>query len=111
MKIVTLNPPFLENFSREARSPAIAKSGTFYYPMWLAYATGYLESRGHEVKLIDAAASRIPLDEVVKQIKEFNPSLLVCSTSTPSIYADIESAVAIKKQLPSLYTVLVGVHV
>ena len=111
MKIVALNPPFLQSFSREARSPAVAKSGTLYYPMWLAYAVGYLEQQGHEVLLIDAAARQIPLDDVLRQIEAFCPALVVCATSTPSIYSDIESTVAVKKRIPSVYTVLVGVHV
>ena len=42
MKILLLNPPFLEHFSRPQRSPAVTKSGTLYFPMWLAYAAGAL---------------------------------------------------------------------
>jgi len=44
MKILMLNPPFLPKFSRTSRSPAVAKGGTIYYPIWLAYATGVLEN-------------------------------------------------------------------
>jgi len=110
MKIVALNPPFLANFSRDSRSPAVAKSGTLYYPMWLAYATGYLEKHGHEVLLLDAAAIDMPREEVVAKISSFKPDLLFSSTSTPSIYNDIEVAVEVKKAC-SCFTVLVGVHV
>ena len=35
----------------------MAKGGTFYYPYYLAYATGVLESHGFKVKLIDAIAN------------------------------------------------------
>jgi hypothetical protein len=56
MKVLTLNPPFFLRFSREQRSPAVTKSGTLYYPMWLAYATGVLEQDGFDVKLVDAPA-------------------------------------------------------
>jgi anaerobic magnesium-protoporphyrin IX monomethyl ester cyclase len=110
MRIVMLNPPFLPRFSRESRSPAVAKSGTLYYPMWLAYATGYLEKAGHDVLLLDAAAAGMSLEAVVSRTKDFGPALAVLDTSTPSIYSDIEAARALKKAVPALFVVLVGVH-
>jgi anaerobic magnesium-protoporphyrin IX monomethyl ester cyclase len=110
MRILALNPPFLPKFSRESRSPAVAKSGTLYYPMWLAYAVGYLEKAGHEVLLLDAAAAGVSLETVAAQAKDFGPALAVLDTSTPSIYSDIEAAKALKKTVPSLFVVLVGVH-
>ena len=36
MNVLFLNPPFLPRFSREQRSPAVTKSGTYYYPKWLS---------------------------------------------------------------------------
>jgi radical SAM superfamily enzyme YgiQ (UPF0313 family) len=111
MRILMLNPPFLPKFSRESRSPAVAKSGTLYYPMWLAYATGYLEKAGHEPLLVDAAATGLPVEDVVRKAMAFNPALAVLDTSTPSIYSDIETAQTLKTALPSLFVVLVGVHV
>ena len=111
MKVLTLNPPFLPKFSREARSPAIARSGTLYYPMWLAYATGNLEKADNEVLLIDAPATNLSLEQVIQKAIAFNPKVAVLDTSTPSIYNDIEVAIALKKAIPSLYCVLVGVHV
>ena len=38
MNVLFLNPPYMPNFSRGQRSPQVTKSGTFYYPIWLAYA-------------------------------------------------------------------------
>lgn len=111
MRIVTLNPPFFLKYSRESRSPAVARSGTLYYPMWLAYATGYLEKAGHEVLLIDATGASEDRNETVKKIKKFNPVMVVIDTSTPSIYNDIDVAKALKEKIPSLFVVLVGVHV
>ncbi|MEK7376778.1 MAG: hypothetical protein AABZ57_06425, partial [Candidatus Margulisiibacteriota bacterium] len=56
IKVLLLNPPFFPKFSRSQRSPAVIKSGTLYYPIWLAYATGALEKAGIETSLIDAPA-------------------------------------------------------
>ncbi len=55
MKVLMLNPPFHRRYSRQSRSPCVTKGGTFYYPYYLAYATGVLEN-GFDVKLIDAVA-------------------------------------------------------
>lgn len=96
-------------FSREQRSPAVTKSGTFYFPMWLCYAVGLLEENGFEVQIIDAPAKRIDEQKVLSAVNKFSPDLLVVDTSTPSIYNDIEIAVSIKKSI-GCYVVLVGTH-
>jgi len=93
MKILFLNPPFKTEFgryTRASRSPAVAKSGTVYYPIYLAYAAGVSEQVGHEVKLIDSCAYGYGEEETLKIAKEFNPELIVIDTSTASIYNDIE---------------------
>ena len=111
MKIMTLNPPFMPKFSREQRSPAVTKSGTLYYPMWLAYATGVLEQEGFEVKLVDAPAQSKGMKEVVDFLEYFRPEMAVLDTSTPSIYNDVKVAAKVKQILPHCTTVLVGPHV
>ena len=54
MKILLLNPPFIQKFSRTSRSPGVSKGGCVYFPIWLAYATGALERKRHDVMLFDA---------------------------------------------------------
>jgi radical SAM superfamily enzyme YgiQ (UPF0313 family) len=111
MRIVALNPPFLPKFSRESRSPAVAKSGTLYYPMWLAYAVGYLEKNGHEVLLIDAPATGLDVEMIAEKVREFKPEMAILDTSTPSIYSDVEVGVQLKEVMGKLFLVMVGVHV
>ena len=112
MKVLFLNPPFMGEygkFSREQRSPAVTKSGTFYYPMWLCYAAGLVEKNGFDVKVIDAPAKRMGIEDVIKDAKEFAPALTVVDTSTPSIFNDVNVAVRIK-ELTGSFIVLVGTH-
>ena len=113
MNILLLNPPFLPDkgkFSREQRSPAVTKSGTFYYPMWLAYATGVLEDAGFDCKLIDAPASGISLDEIIHtSLAAFQPELIVVATSTPSIANDVAAAARLKGKYDA-FIILVGTH-
>jgi len=111
MRIFLLNPPFLKNFSRPQRSPAVTKSGTLYFPMWLAYAAGALEDAGFEVDLVDAPADGFDFDYCLRRAKQFAPNLIVLDTSTPSIYNDVEIAGKLKDSLPESFVVLVGTHV
>ena len=110
MKILMLNPPFLSRFSRSQRSPAVTKGGTLYYPFWLAYATGVLEEKGHEVRLVDAPAQGLDLKGTIEYARDFKPKLVVLDTSTPSIYNDVKVGELIKGDLPESFMVLVGTH-
>ena len=111
MNVLVLNPPFHPRYSRSQRSPAVIKSGVMYYPIWLAFATGVLEQSGFDVKLVDAPAAGYDLQCVLDLIEEFRPRLVVMDTSTPSIYNDVEVAVAIKRRVRNAFTLLVGPHV
>ncbi len=111
MNIFLLNPPFLKNFSRSQRSPAVTKSGTLYFPMWLASAAGLLESRGHAVDLVDAPADGHDAEYVMRRARLFRPDLVVVDTSTPSIANDAGIADSLKKEFPGAFVVLVGTHV
>lgn len=109
MKVLLLNPPYLLRYSRQSRSPSVTKSGTFYYPYFLAYAAGVLEKAGFEIKIIDAVAQEISHEKTLKEIKEFAPALVIIDTSTPSIYNDVEIATRIKHATKAHVT-LVGTH-
>lgn len=112
MKISVVNPPFLGGrFSRTSRSPAINKSGTLYWPFWLAYGAGALERQGHEVGFIDCPARGIGESALLEMLREFRPRMTVLDTSTPSIYSDLRIASMIRKCLPETYVVMAGTHV
>lgn len=110
MKIILLNPPFLNKYSKSSRSPAVTKSGTIYFPLWLSYAAGVLDQEGHDLILIDAPARCIDNNETLNIIEKFAPELIVVDTSTPSIYNDLEFSKAIKNILPTVKICLVGTH-
>lgn len=110
MQICFINPPFLKNFSRSQRSPAVTKGGTIYYPYFLAYAAGWAQKNGFEVSLFDFIAEGLDFSASVKRVRQFAPDLIVIETSTPSIFNDIKFAQKIKKQLPDTFCLLVGTH-
>jgi len=111
MKISFLNPTYFKKYSRSQRSPAVTKSGTLYFPMWLSYAAALADSQGYTIDFIDAPAAGIDLEESINRIKDFSPELLVVDTSTPSIYNDVKVCERIKEVLPEVFILLVGTHV
>lgn len=111
MNIAFINPPFFPKYSRGSRSPAVTKSGTVYYPIWLALAAGYAERFGHKVILIDAPAEAIEHEETINRLTGFNPDIVVEETSTGSINNDVRFAAGLKVIFPSLFICMVGNHV
>jgi radical SAM superfamily enzyme YgiQ (UPF0313 family) len=111
VKALFLNPPFLPRFSREQRSPAVTKSGTLYYPMWLAYAAGVQEDAGIEVTLIDGVTRGWSRGDVREWVAEHRPQLVVLQTSTPSIHNDLQVAEVIRAAAPESCIVAIGPHV
>jgi len=113
MKVLCLNPPFKTEhgrFSRSSRSPAITKSGTLYYPIWLCYVAGVLEQAGHRVKIVDSCAYELDTELTLDAVRGFTPELVVVDTSTPSIYEDVNTAGRIKRLIPESFVVLMGTH-
>lgn len=113
MKTLLLNPPFKTEYgkySRTSRSPAITKSGTLYYPIWLAFVSGVLEDAGHEVKLVDACADCLDRDAVFNLTRDFSPDLILLDTSTPSIINDVEIGGLLKGFCPTAVIALMGTH-
>src|SRR3972149_666983 len=98
MNIAFINPPFFPKYSRGSRSPAVAKSGTVYYPIWLALAAGIAEKQGHNIILIDAPAELISSEETFERLSSFKPHIAVIDTSTGSISNDIRFAEDLKRR-------------
>ncbi|MBF0502203.1 MAG: radical SAM protein [Candidatus Riflebacteria bacterium] len=110
-RVAFVNGPFLVNYSRGQRSPAVTRSGTLYYPMWLAYAAAHAERLGCEIMLLDAPASNWDEKRTLDTLSRFMPDLTLVETATPSIEADLAFIAKIKAQAISPKVVAVGTHV
>jgi len=107
MRIYLLNPPFIPNFVRCGRwQGAAARSGGLDYPKWLAYATGLLEKE-HSVKLVDAPASKLDTVDIINDVEQYHPDLVVVETNFSSLGNDIGVTQKIKEAC-SAVTVMVG---
>src|SRR4029077_12643407 len=103
MRVLFLNPPFHPRFSREQRSPAVTKSGTLYYPKWLATAARVAIKNGHHVGLVDSPAAGHSGQDVIDRIAAKDIEAVVCDTSTPSILNDVSVMEALVAAKPSLH--------
>lgn len=110
MNLLFLNPPFIGRYSRSSRSPAVTKGGTFYYPIWLAYAMGVAEQDGHHIRFYDAPADGLNVSDIFNLMGDFVPGMMIIDTSTPSIYSDVKVAEKFREKYKDVFTVLVGTH-
>jgi len=111
MRVLFLNPPFLPRYSRSQRSPGVIRSGTLYYPIWLAYAAGMTEREGHETRLVDCPARGANEEDILADIKSWRPDIVFCDTSTPSSEYDLGLAEKIQLERPESWVFPVGTHV
>ncbi|RPI00089.1 MAG: radical SAM protein [Calditrichaeota bacterium] len=111
MKILLINPPFIGRFSRAQRSPGVIKSGTMYYPYWLAFAAAVAEKRGHSIHLIDCPASGKSKADLLECAAEFQPELMVIESVTASWSSDCRIAGELKRLLPESKVVMTGTQV
>lgn len=68
-------------------------------PLGLLYLATALQSAGHEVKVIDNARARLPVEKVAERIKKENPEILGVSALTPTFKEGIKIAAAVKSEL------------
>jgi radical SAM superfamily enzyme YgiQ (UPF0313 family) len=111
MRVLIVNPPFLPRFCRSHRVPAVLKSGNLFYPHWLALAAAVLDKRSHNIQLYDCPADEIELDHLLQLAVKFDPELIIMESSTPSWYADCETAQALRHRLRHSRICLTGNHV
>ena len=110
MNLLYINPPFKGRFSRASRSPAIAKGGTLYYPVWLAQAAATAKAQGHIVKFFDAPAQGLSIEDIFSSLNSYPPDITVFDTSTGSLYSDLDVVKQFKLRYPTVTTIVVGTH-
>ncbi len=98
MKIYMLNPPYFSHFGREMRWQDTGRGGTLYYPIWISYATGLLETKGHDVRLVDAPAWDWGIEKVIEDLRKFSPDMVVVGTSFTSVNNDLDVSKKIKNE-------------
>lgn len=109
MRVAILNPMFGKDFTKSARWFARSRGRVQRHPDYLAYCAAVVEQTGHELLFVDNQAKNWESEAFLPELKRFKPDLVVCQTSTPSIFSDIESA-RLFKEATGAMTAFVGSH-
>jgi anaerobic magnesium-protoporphyrin IX monomethyl ester cyclase len=110
-KVALINPPYLGRYSRSQRSPGVIRSGTMYYPYWLAHAAAVLDAGGFDIFLYDCPAAGLDAAELFRRLGDYWPDLCIVETSTASAESDCRVASEIRKRLPETRVCVAGTHV
>ncbi len=104
MKIALVNPPPLRRIERDDLP--------FYPHLGLGYLASSLEQNGfEEILIIDAKLERKNLDNVLYDLKAFNPDVLGITAMTHEIIQASQLAEQVKEIVPLCNIVIGGVHV
>jgi anaerobic magnesium-protoporphyrin IX monomethyl ester cyclase len=76
----------------------------------LAVLAGYLRHKGVDVQVVDCKMERLSSEEGIGRIKQFNPDVVGFTAMTHEIKPSAEMATKVKAALPSVFTVVGGVH-
>jgi len=100
-KTLLLNPPLVNGiaFTRQGRCQEREDVlGTTKPPYTLALLAALLREMSCEVRLIDATAERLSIDEVCERLDRdaFVPSLIIFPSTTPTLDADVAAAARLK---------------
>ena len=109
-KILFLNLPYKFNISRASRWPEKTKSGTLYYPYWLAYGLGVCQKEGFDCKLIDCITKQYKIEETIQEVKKYNPDYIMTETTTATCDYDYNTLNQIKKENPDAKIIIGGTH-
>lgn len=108
--ILFLNLPYEFNISRASRWPEKTKSGTLYYPYWLAYCVGVCEEEGLNCKLVDCITRAYTLEDTLAEIESAKPDYIMCELTTPTVAYDYNTLTQIKKEFPEIKIIVGGTH-
>jgi len=114
MKVLILNPPskLTKNVLRDLIYGCWCKGkrigGAKVPPLNLLYIATVLKEEGHKVKLLDALAEQLSLEEVKKIVKDYDA--VIISTSTMSFREDSRVLAELKEVNENLKTIVFGSH-
>jgi radical SAM superfamily enzyme YgiQ (UPF0313 family) len=105
MRFLLINPPL----SGAERYGRYAQAGSYLPPLGLAYLAAMLEGR-HEVRILDAAAEELTLDETLARVREFDPAVVGITVIAATFGRAVTLCDRVKQASPGVVTVLGGPH-
>ena len=98
-----INPPLINGvaFTRQGRCQEREDVlGTTKPPYTLALTASLLREAGCDVRLVDATAERLSIDDVIARLdrERFVPTLILFPTTTPTLDADVAAIARLKQR-------------
>jgi anaerobic magnesium-protoporphyrin IX monomethyl ester cyclase len=102
-RTLLINPPLVNGiaFTRQGRCQEREEVlGTTKPPYTLALLASLLRNAGFEVRLIDATAGRLTIEEVIARLDadDFAPTLILFPSTTPTLDADVAEMARLKRR-------------
>ena len=102
-RTLLVNPPLINGvaFTRQGRCQEREDVlGTTKPPYTLAVLASLLRESGREVRLVDATASKLSMDDVISRLdaEGFAPTLIVFPSTTPTLDADVMAIGRLKQR-------------
>jgi anaerobic magnesium-protoporphyrin IX monomethyl ester cyclase len=102
-RTLLLNPPLINGvaFTRQGRCQEREDVlGTTKPPYTLALTAALLREAGADVRLIDATAERLSIDDMIARLdrEHFAPTLILFPTTTPTLDADVAAVARVKQR-------------
>jgi radical SAM superfamily enzyme YgiQ (UPF0313 family) len=102
-RTLLINPPLINGvaFTRQGRCQEREDVlGTTKPPYTLAVLASLLRQSGKDVRLVDATASKLSIDDVISRLdaEGFKPTLIVFPSTTPTLDADVMAMARLKQQ-------------
>jgi hypothetical protein len=102
-RTLLVNPPLINGigFTRQGRCQEREEVlGTTKPPYTLALIASLLRNRGFAVRLIDATASRLNVDQIISRLdaEGFAPTLIIFPSTTPTLDADVSAMGQLKRR-------------
>ncbi len=88
----------------------VLESAGTWMPLGMVYVAGGLQNAGYNVKIYDAMSKYHTLDDIKKNIREYNPGAVGTSAYTSSIFDAIKVLKIAKDLNPETVTFLGGIH-
>ena len=113
MKVFLANPPASDGVEmvREGRCMQRKSAwGAVWPPISLATIAAMLELKGYECVVRDCIVEKVGLDQLVKEARALQPSMIIINTATGSIKYDLLCVDRLKQALPESKIFVIGIH-
>lgn len=107
-RFLLLYPPISK---KERYSSDIGNAGGEQLPLGIYYIAAWLRQSGYSVKVIDAEANKLSLEQVSAEIKKFMPDFIGISSTTVAFHRAVVAAKQIKKEVRNIPLILGGAHI